>query len=115
MTFLYSHENLHNPDDLSVGGITVLHQAVNSGEIDKIKDAVEKLIQNEENINPQDTRGHTPLHYEVLKGQFANTEIIKLLLDNGADLSIKDKYGQTPYACATTHMVRTALQRASES
>jgi len=45
------------------------------------------------NLNHQDNNGDTPLHLAV-KNQ--NFEIIKFLVEHGADLSIKNEQNQTP-------------------
>jgi ankyrin repeat protein len=45
------------------------------------------------NINIQDNDGDTPLHIAVF---MCNSEICKILLDNNADFTIRDKWGQFP-------------------
>lgn len=45
------------------------------------------------NINHRDTNGNTILHHASMNG---NDRIVELLLDNGADESIKNNEGKTP-------------------
>ncbi len=45
------------------------------------------------NINHQDLNKQTPLHYAIILGHF---EIAKLLLENGANIQIKDNLDLTP-------------------
>ncbi len=69
----------------------VLHKAIWNGNIEVIL----KLISQGLDVNKKNEHGETPLHYVVgtnLKNHF---EITKLLLDNGADLYARDKYGNT--------------------
>ena len=56
------------------------------------KDLINALKNKKNNINIQDSDGDTPLHIAIF---LCNYEIIKILLDNGANTNIKDKYGQT--------------------
>jgi ankyrin repeat protein len=56
------------------------------------KDLIIQLKNNKNNINIQDKDGDTPLHIAMF---LCNYEIIKILLDFGADINIKDKWGQT--------------------
>ena len=45
-------------------------------------------------MNAQDGRGETPLHWALTGKQF---DVIDHLLDAGADASIKDDDGKTPF------------------
>jgi len=56
------------------------------------KDLIAQLKNTKNNINIQDKDGDTPLHIAMF---LCNYEIIKILLDYGADTTIKDKWGQT--------------------
>lgn len=54
-------------------------------------DIAELLIENEmSDINSKDEESDTPLHWAVLLG---NAPMVKFLLDNGADMSIKNNKG----------------------
>ncbi|MDH3311296.1 MAG: ankyrin repeat domain-containing protein, partial [Gammaproteobacteria bacterium] len=48
-------------------------------------------------LNAQDDRGETALHFAAAKGSF---EIVKLLLDHGADARATDGSGRTPATVA---------------
>ncbi len=69
-------------------GITPLEQAVGERHMPIIK----YLISAGVDVN-QKTANGTALHVACAYGQ---TEIVKILLQNGADLRIKDDYGKTP-------------------
>jgi len=67
-----------------------IHEAVKSGDFEKVK----SLIQNDKQLaNLKDEDGRTPLHWAALR---RNSEIVKLLLENGANPSPMDKNGDTP-------------------
>ncbi|MBU7314337.1 ankyrin repeat domain-containing protein [Paenibacillus oleatilyticus] len=61
---------------------------------------IQFLVREGANINYCGSGLHsnpTPLHVAVSKG---HTAIVDFLLENGADLSIQDRYGARPYVCA---------------
>lgn len=68
---------------------TPLHIAARYNELD----FVEMFVRNGAHVNEKDMFGSTPLHY--LSRYFANIEIIKLLIDYGADVNIKNSKGKT--------------------
>ncbi len=63
--------------------------AVKKNDINLLKIAIAKNA----NLNWQDEKGRTPLHWAAYYG---NTEIAKLLIFHGANPYIKDKNGLTP-------------------
>ncbi|XP_044764467.1 ankyrin-3-like [Coccinella septempunctata] len=72
------------------GGSTALHIAVSR----RLKDVVEYIIsRNELNINMRTNGKWTALHEATKAGRL---DIIKTLLDNGADVEARDEAGQTP-------------------
>ena len=48
-------------------------------------------------INIQKSDGWTPLHLASYNGR---TEVVQLLVDNGAEVNIKTNSGETPLDCA---------------
>jgi ankyrin repeat protein len=56
------------------------------------KKLINQLKNKKNNINIQDKDGDTPLHIAMF---LCNFEIIRILLNYGADSTIKDKWGQT--------------------
>ena len=71
-------------------GETPLYKAVR---IDK-KDVVLFLLKNKANINAQEKNGYTPLMCAV---NMHNWAMVKLLVDKGADMTIKDQTGRTAF------------------
>ena len=59
------------------------------------------FIKKKLNINKKNKNGDTPLHLAIQKGDY---DIIKLLLDNGANIKIKNKKGITPFDLADKEM-----------
>lgn len=52
------------------------------------------LIQSTEiDINQKDKNGYTPLHFAVQSNTY---DVVKVLLDKGANADIQDKFGNTP-------------------
>jgi len=76
-------------------GSTPLHWACYTGS----ENAFQFMLSFENiNLNVVDTEGYTPLHLSVISER---VNIIKKLLQNGADKEIKDKIGRTPLELAT--------------
>jgi len=82
-----------NLDTPNINGRTPLFQAVRSGNIGDAK----KLIQAGADLNKPDKYGHTPAHVAAIKtGLFDKAmsnhffDLLKLLQENGANLSLKD-------------------------
>lgn len=88
-------DNNAKVDGPCVEGRTPLILAVGD---DKIE-ALALLIRNGANVN-YIAGEMSPLHYAVATCE-PTLEIISLLLDNGADLTIKDEYGNTPLELAS--------------
>ncbi|XP_031561478.1 transient receptor potential cation channel subfamily A member 1 homolog [Actinia tenebrosa] len=70
-----------------------LHQAARDGKIDLVKRRLEQLGKGHKKINQQDTYNTTPLHYAV---RYNHVEVVKLLLEYGADIEAKGEDEATP-------------------
>lgn len=62
-----------------------------------LHDIANLLIQSGANINLQDCEGNTPIHHAIIK---LNSDLTALLLEKGANLSIKNKKG----CCADSYL-----------
>lgn len=75
--------------------ITPLNAAIKEQDIEEVR----RLIDAGADINEVNAKGNAPLHFAAAYG----TEgIVNLLLERGADWTIKNKYGSTPLAVAVT-------------
>jgi ankyrin repeat protein len=87
---------LANRADVNAGnndGYTPLHGAVSYGKNDTRKSAVKILLERGANPNAKTSRdGETPFHKAVSRGDI---EIVRLLIDYGADVNAVSKFGVT--------------------
>lgn len=87
---------LANRADVNAGnndGYTPLHGAVSYGKNDTRKSAVKILLKRGANPNAKTSRdGETPFHKAVSRGDI---EIVRLLIDYGADVNAVSKFGVT--------------------
>lgn len=70
-------------------GLYSMHLAASNGELQTVKDLINKGA----NLNNRDRNSYTPLHY-ALYGE--HTEIAKTLIDQITNFNIQDKSGDTP-------------------
>jgi ankyrin repeat protein len=92
-----------NPD-LSIkdnNGNLPIHAAASVSVFDL--NSIKTILNKKETVNTQNDEGLTPLHIAVRYSTFFQ---IKLLLSNGADVSIKDKKSKTPYDYATNDKIK---------
>ena len=73
-------------------GDNALHYVVSWGDLSPARDLIEAGI----DVNKAGDLGYTPLHRDCMAG---NVEIVKLLLENGADLFAMSE-GDTPFSAA---------------
>ena len=70
--------------------VVSLHEAARDGLIEQAKSLISKGV----DVNAMDERlAATPLHLAVY---FANTEVVELLIANGANVNAKNKWSRTP-------------------
>ncbi len=74
--------------------MTLLHRAIESGEIDLVK----LLVEEGANLSEKDGLGNAPLHIAVIESR---KEIASLLL--GADVNSKNNDGKTPLHIAANN------------
>jgi ankyrin repeat protein len=71
--------------------IAILNHQIKNGHVDLVKHI---LMQNPALLNQQDVLLNTPLHYSIKFGRY---ELTKFLMDQGADIAVKNKNGHTAY------------------
>lgn len=81
-------------------GNTPLTRALDNG-----FEIVSKLI-NSDNCTARDSYGNTPLHIAIEKN--ANAELIKYIIDCGADVNARNRYGNAPLFLAVQKNLRAA-------
>ncbi|XP_033764387.1 E3 ubiquitin-protein ligase MIB2-like isoform X2 [Pecten maximus] len=104
---------------------TPLHYAVNGGH----KQVIELLIAAESDVNAQDDFGNTALHLALSrsgpskecdkimgakKDHEVTTQIVCLLLESRANITLKNKDGDTPLDLAADPMVRMFMERLAD-
>lgn len=93
----YMHDNMINVNNHDQKGWTYLHIAVYENNIE----LVDYLCHHDANINAQDMNGSTPLMIAVNKYRILKDDsMIKILIENGADSSIKANSGTYPVQVA---------------
>ncbi|MBU6139940.1 MAG: ankyrin repeat domain-containing protein [Proteobacteria bacterium] len=83
-------KNVYDSGEESISGITSLMSAVSSGDVDGVKFFAKS---GPAVINQRNLGGATALHLACREGNF---EIVKILVDGGADINLADNEGWTP-------------------
>ncbi|QDV82168.1 ankyrin repeat domain-containing protein [Planctomycetes bacterium TBK1r] len=83
-------------DEAQVDRSAVLSEAITSGDVDKVNEALDRAqagFGSSPRVNVRDASGSTPLSAAALLG---NIEIVKLLLERGANVAATNRDGTTP-------------------
>lgn len=85
-------EKCNDPSELG----NMLRQASKKGDIDLVQLIIDRGVAdiNYSDNNREFVNNPTPLQWAVISG---NLNVVKLLLENGADVSITDKWGYRPF------------------
>lgn len=93
-----------------------LFDAVEFGDFEWIQQSINSLNRTPIDINAQDINGETVL---MLAIRYNHIEIVRFLLEKGADTAIKDNKGQTAFMKAKTnkynHLIELFAQWGVES
>lgn len=95
-----------NLNKLSPSGLTALHQTALDGNLE----CAVALVQSGAHVNCVDCENCTPLHAAVMQ---RHPDLVRFLLENGADPTIKNSEGETPYDLAKSGTIRKMLLRAT--
>ncbi|KAI7900482.1 ankyrin repeat-containing domain protein [Cokeromyces recurvatus] len=87
-----------DPNKTDKAGRTKIFPAASSGNLDKVKELIERGA----DVNHRDNAGWTPIHVAALKGQY---EITKYLIQSGAKVNVRGFEDDTPLhdACSYEH------------
>ena len=89
-------------------GQTPLHNAV---EHEHFSHVVPYLLGRGVDVNKQDAKGRTPLHYAVRRhDRKVRNALVKQLLDAGADRTLRDCAGKTPGDCVDAERAPELLE-----
>jgi ankyrin repeat protein len=103
----------HNPDvnvcDSDNGGETPLHHAAEQGRLK----LVQKLLELNAEVNSCGSHNSTPL---LIASQFGHTDVVRLLLDNNANIHAQDNDGETSLHVSVGHaeITQMLLDRGAE-
>lgn len=88
-----------------------LRAAASVGKVGDVKSLLSKGV----DVNSQDERGYTPLHYAAMFGQ---TRIVELMVSRGADVNTTNKENMTPLHVAPCRsqkaVVKTLLAKGAD-
>jgi ankyrin repeat protein len=71
---------------------------------------VQRYIAGGAKINAKDNQGRTPLHHAVLMYGYGPPHLVDILLKAGADPTIADKFGTTPWDIAHLHSTPSIIE-----
>ncbi|XP_059614829.1 acyl-CoA-binding domain-containing protein 6 [Phlebotomus argentipes] len=103
--FVEALENFEDVNILDETGLSVLHWAADRGQSEMLRLLLKRP---EVNVNVLDEDGQTPLHYAAFCG---HPKCAEMLLDAGADTSIKDDQDQTCHDVACDDNIRFLLTK----
>ena len=106
--------NVNAPQhDPIYSGATPLHFAAMQAQTEIVTYLLEKDgIEVNAVVNQGAHQGFTPLHYAVLNPDTVNVfEVVKLLIDGGANTRIKCEAGKTPMDLTAVSIIQNALEK----
>lgn len=106
--FINSKIFLSTFDNLTLQSF-ILSLAADLVAIQQINELLKHLVKfnnNDININSQDKNGNTALHL-YLQGENVSFTVVKLLIENGASLSILNHNSETPFDCLKRNLAVT--------
>jgi ankyrin repeat protein len=104
-------QNGVSPTGLDISGNSPLHWSARGGHLECVQEIIQlasKIQHSKQFINAQNKLGDTPLH---LAASRSHVEVVNVLLENGADPSLSNKDGETPFALSHDPQIKTALQQ----
>ena len=87
-----------------IRNVTVLHFAALFNDVEFAKECIQSGI----SVDAKDMYGVTPLHVAIIKED--NLEIVKFLIENGADINVR-LCGKTPYDLAQSLEMKALLKK----
>ncbi|KAG2500435.1 hypothetical protein HYH03_002003 [Edaphochlamys debaryana] len=100
-------DNGANPDAVNESGETPLSAAIDA----RHYDCADAIIRAGAKLDGADSRGDTLLHKAALRG---DEQAVRLLIEGGADCTLRNNVGHTPDLCAVTHELEVLLAGLAE-
>lgn len=96
-----------NAISMTVENNNIIHHLSRCNHITELEEVLDNLDDIASIINATNSKGNTGLHIAC---NFGYREIVMLLIEHGANTSITNKYGRTPYECAMFNNHSMTLQ-----
>jgi len=96
-----------NAMSMTVENNNIIHRLSRCNHITELEEVLDNLDDIASIINATNSKGNTGLHIAC---NFGYREIVMLLIEHGANTSITNKYGRTPYECAMFNNHSMTLQ-----
>lgn len=93
-------------NEIDDNGMTLLHHAAKYGQAEAIRFLVKPG-----NVNAKDRFGRTPLHFAISSRGGDRADVVRILLEKGADINAADNEGQTPLCTAAASTVANKTVR----
>lgn len=104
-----------NPNTKNADGMTILHLAAGSGNMEVAEIILNNSYVRVDNKSSEKTGGNTALHLAV---KYEHLDMVEYLCEKGASLNIKNDSGSTPLHCAAftgnTAIIEYLLQKGAE-
>nr|XP_047128806.1 transient receptor potential cation channel subfamily A member 1-like isoform X2 [Hydra vulgaris]XP_047128807.1 transient receptor potential cation channel subfamily A member 1-like isoform X2 [Hydra vulgaris] len=88
--------------------LLTFHQAARDGKLDIVEKYLKLYGKDKKKLNKKDEENTTALHYAVRYGHFP---IVKILVENGANVNIPGEYGATPLHFAARYIEKNDFKQ----
>lgn len=93
----------HNAGFQKLTPLMTLQQASRDGQINIVRQHIHAIGKDKKKLNSKDKEQTTALHYAV---RYGHSAIVKLLVENGANVNVQGEYGATPLHYASRYVYK---------